>query len=110
MGLGIFVSPLADGIEVLQGEAKRIHLLMAARTDRVLPVLLQPVANGGGLNPLAVLFQRRNVRRWRRRWRAQEILEDPFAPNHWGCPIRLGGHGENAALPEQAGTAIIPIG
>ena len=54
-----------------------------------------------GLPTAGVVRQRRNVSRWRRWRRAQDVFQNPLSAQHRRCPIGIGSHGENASLPEQ---------
>src|SRR5262245_28628583 len=80
---------------------------MAARTNRVGPVRSEAFANrqtGGN----GIVIQRGYVRQ--RRWRrgAEEVVENPFSPDHRRGARGIRGNGEDAALPEQPAT--LPLG
>src|SRR5688572_27992197 len=60
----------------------------------------QTLANGKvGRN--RVVDERRHVREQRRRRRSKEIVENPLAPNYRRGPRRIGGHRQDAAVPQQ---------
>ncbi len=93
--------PAADRVEVLEREAHGVHQLVTARAGDVGPVLGQPLANRERRRDRVVL-QRRHVRRGRRRRRAEDVLEDPLAADHGRRAGRVGGHGQDTPLAEQA--------
>ena len=74
---------------------------MTARAGDVGPVLGQPLADRERRGDRVVL-ERRHVRRGRRWRRAEDVLEDPFAADHGRRAGRVGGHGQDAPLAEQA--------
>ena len=97
------VPPLADGVEVLQREAERVHPRVAARADRIGAVLLHPLAHRQRpCRRCSLSFERRHVRRRRRRRRAEQVLEHPLAAHHRRGAVRIRRDRQNAALPEQA--------
>ena len=76
----IDLTPGPHGVELLEGEPERIHERMAAGTQRIFPVLLQALADTERLR-LATLIQAGiHVGRRRGRIRAQDIVQEPFAP------------------------------
>ena len=91
-----------DGVELLEREAERIHLRMARRARRILPVLLEPLAHRLPLAVGALVAERRHVGRRRRRRRAEDVLEQPLAAQDRRRAVRVRGHRQHAAMAEQA--------
>ncbi|MEZ4470347.1 MAG: hypothetical protein R3F60_06015 [bacterium] len=95
------VSPAAHGVVVLEGEAHRIDELVAALAGRPGGVLGEALA--GGQVRIGVRRDDRHVGRRRRQRVAEDVLahEDP-APHGRG-DARLGRHGHQGALGQDAG-------
>ena len=55
-------APQADGVEILERQADRIHHLVARGARRVLPMLRQPLAHRQRLLVLDILRERRHIR------------------------------------------------
>ena len=98
---GLARAPGADGVEVLEREADRIHHLVAAGADRVRPMLRHLLAHRARLLSFLGLLQRRHVGRRRRRRRAEDVVEDPLAAHDRRRPLGVRRDRQNAALPEQ---------
>src|SRR5690349_16087344 len=77
---------------------------MATAAQRRLPVERQSLAERRRAirDALARVFQRRNVRRRRWRWRAQYILENKKSALHRRCPRRIRSHTQSRSLGENA--------
>lgn len=58
-------------------------------------------SHGGGCGNGGVL-KGRDVGKWRRGWRSQQVVEYPFAAQDRRGSGGVGGHREHAALTEQA--------
>ena len=71
--------PAAHGVEVLQGEAHRVHLLVARGALGVGPMGLHPLPQRGVLGGLRALVQLGDVGRGRRGRRPEDLLQDPLA-------------------------------
>src|SRR6516225_204386 len=95
------IAPAADAVIVLERKADRIHEAVADRALRARPVLLHALAHGHRLL-IAVVLERRDIRRRGRRRRAEELLQHPFAANGRRGAVGIGGHRHDAGLPEQA--------
>ncbi len=91
-----------DRVVVLQGEAQRVHLLMARGAFRLGPVQLHALAQGGGIGGLPALVQLGDAGRRRRGRRAEELLQDPLPSLHRGGPVRVRGQRQDARLRQHA--------
>src|SRR5437879_418422 len=68
-------------------------------------MFLHSLAHGGGrMAPVANLFQRRNVRRRRRRGRSEHSFQQKLATKDRRCSRRVGRHRQNAPLAKQSGS------
>ena len=81
---------------------------MAARADRVGPVLLQPFADGtGGDAGFVVFLERRDVGRRRGGRGAEHVLEQPLAAQDGRRAVRVRRHRQQAPLAEQAAAGVM---
>jgi hypothetical protein len=94
-------APAPDGVVGLQGKAHRVHQLVAARAGRILAMLGQPLAHREAANRHAVFLQRRHVGGRRRRRHAQNVVQYPLAANHRRGAGGVGGHRQDAGVPQQ---------
>ena len=92
----------ANAVQVLEREADRIHRRVTGCANGICTMLLQADTQRDRLRIVAVLWQRRHVRRRLRRRSAEQIVQDPLSPQNWRGPCRKRGHGENAAMSKQA--------
>ena len=92
-------APRAHGVEVLERKAERVHHLVTARAHRIRAMLLHALAHGPGL--LALVLERRHVGWRRRRRRAEQVLENPFAAQHRRGALGVRRDRQDAAVPEQ---------
>ena len=99
--LAFRLAPRANGVEVLEAEAERIHAAMARRADGVLAVFLELLAHRRRRSDLRFVEIRHIGRRLRRRG-IQEIVEDPLAAQHRRRARRVRGDREDAALRQHA--------
>ena len=72
-------APGANHIEVFQRKTNRVDHHMAGRTDRVGPVLREPLTDGSRRSAITCLGQDRHIRRWRWWRRAKHVIQQPFA-------------------------------
>src|SRR5690606_25512088 len=98
----IFATPLANAVEIFEGEADGVHAAVAGGADRVGAVHLQLFAHAQLPAVRADGLQLRYVRRGRGRGSAEQILENPLAALHDGRTVGVGGDGQDAALAQQA--------
>src|SRR5262249_26889932 len=104
--LAILGAPCADGVVIFQSEAERVHALMTRSADGLRAVHLHALAERA-LQLSLVLGQFTGVRRWRRRRRAQDILQNPFATLDRRGPGWIAGHRQDAGLSDDS-AALFP--
>ena len=75
-------APRPDRIEMFEREAQRVHRRVTHRTDGILPVGLKPFTHRGGPAGSALILQARYVGGRRRRGQAEDVVEQPLAPQH----------------------------
>src|SRR5262249_12605773 len=102
----IALAPLADRVEVLEREPRRIDDAVAARAGRIGTMRLDLLAQRLGLHGarLVALLERRHV--WRRRngRRVEKRAEDVLPAVHRRCSGGDRGERQDAALAEQSET------
>ena len=101
----VVVSPAADGVEVLEGEARRVDLAVAGFAARDAAVLFDLLADR--LCSTNVRVQRFDVRGRRRRWRAKEIVQQPDASHDRGRIDAVGCYRSDRRLTQQPAAAAI---
>src|SRR5207247_9032543 len=84
-----------------------VHAYMTTCAYGILAVLLHPLAYGHAATILASRLQVRYVGRWRWRRRPQDVVEQPFAAEHWRRSIRTGRERQDARLPEETATFVV---
>ena len=94
--------PRADGVEVLEREADRVHHLVAACAHRIRAMLRHQLAHRLRLVVRARSPSARHVRRRRRRRRAEHVLEDPLAAHDRRRPLGVRRQRQDAALGRAA--------
>ena len=78
--VGVGRSPAPHGVVVLQCEADRIHQPMTARARRIPAMFGETIPHRHrAMRSGFLVFERRNVRRRRRRRYAEQIVENPLA-------------------------------
>ena len=103
---GLARAPGADGVEILQREAERIHQLVAAGAGRAGAV--RSIRSRSVFGAASVLrLERRHVGERRRRRRAEQVLENPLAAQHRRRAIGVRGHHQDRALAEQPAPRIV---
>lgn len=82
---------LADGVEVVESEADRIHQFVARRTNRVAGMQVQHLTKSrlAVRDAFACLFDTGDVRRWIIRSDTQEVLENKQSAPRWRSSIRV---------------------
>jgi len=98
---GFEIAPGADGVEVLERKADRVHQRVAGRAGRIRLVRRESLAQCGVGAEIGFL-KCRDLGRRRRRRRAEQILQYPLAANDGRGPVGVRGHHQYAALAEQA--------
>ena len=101
-------SPLSDGIKVFESEAWWIDALVALKAGGVVSVFDELVANGGGAPDVGI--NGGDIVGWWRGRSAEEIFEEPDAPDDGGGFDAVGGHGENRAHTEKASASLVGQG
>src|SRR6266566_2817518 len=98
---------MPDGVEVLEGEAERVHDLVAARAGGLGTMLIHSLTHRAHFSAFSRFLQRRHVgRRWSGR-RAQNVAEYPFSADHGGRAVRIRSNREHTALAEQSAAGFI---
>ncbi len=97
----IHLAVLADGVEVLEREAERIHHAMTRVATRVLAVLLAQLAESRLRLARHLLGKVADVRRRRTRRRAADALENPRSTQHRRRAVRVRREHQHPALPSR---------
>ena len=77
--LTVLLTETTDGVEVLEGEAERVHLRVTVRARRIRAVLFHALAKRSGQLGFVSFGQLGNVRGGRRRRCAENLFENPAA-------------------------------
>src|ERR1044072_532051 len=96
---------MSDRIEVRESEGQAVHLCMARCAHRIFPVLLHPFPNRRGVDTCLIVLQDSHIRRRRRCWRSQNVLEYPLPPLYGRGPRGIRRNGQDTRLGEDAITA-----
>src|SRR5437870_9105213 len=80
---------------------------MATRTGGALAVLFHQFTHGTRLGVFVIFLERRNVWRRRRRRRAENVLQYPFAAQHRRSAVGVRSDRENTALTKQPHPSLI---
>ena len=80
-------APAPDGIEILEGEAERIHGGVTACAHGVGTMLFQPIADRGRYTAFPAIRQPGHVGRGLWRGRSEHAFEQPFAAQHRRGPV-----------------------
>ena len=103
--------PLADGVEVLERKAERIHPLVARRARRILARCTSIRSRSDRGCPVgARLFERGNVGWRRRRRRAEQIGQEPAAAHRHRRAIGIRRDGQHARVAEQTAARAVGEG
>ena len=100
-------APAADAVEVLEREAQRVHGPVARGAGRVRAVDLHELAQRRRRLALAARLQVGHVGRRGRRRGPEQVLEHPLAAGHRRRPVRVGGEGQDARLPQDARPPVV---
>src|SRR5690606_25823800 len=106
-GVALELSPLADRVEALERLAERIDDAVAVVARRLGPMPREALAHGARHVAEHGREVRLDVRRHRRRRRAEEMLHDPRTAQHRRRAVRIRGHHQHAALAEQAEAPLV---
>lgn len=105
--LGFFdaVSPVADGVEVFEGKAEWVDLLMAAVAVGGFAVLTEQLADGLGSAHIGI--DGGHVVRWWRRRCAEDVFEQENTAGDRRSIDTVGGDGEHGTHAEQAAAFVV---
>ena len=103
----IAISPAADDIVVLQGEAGRVDARVAAGTRFVGSMFGELLADGRGAADIGL--DGGHIRRRRRRRLAQDAVEHPRAAHHGACRSAIGRDLEDACMREHAAAMMLRL-